>query len=92
MQYETRSSNLLKLKYGGKMKERARENYYTLVGIYHLNFPDFPHIRASPNGIIDWGCCDKKLVQIKFPSQIFMMFIEMQKWQKLCYFATHQKM
>ena len=67
MQYETPSSNLLKLKYGGKMKERARENYYTLVGIYHLNFPDFPHIRASPNGIIDWGCCDKKLVQIKFP-------------------------
>ena len=49
MQYETPSSNLLKLKYGGKMKERARENCYTLVGIDHLNFPDFPHIRASPD-------------------------------------------
>ena len=50
------------------MEEKARENYYTLVGPYHLNFAitktdlhisaDYPHLGAS---------CGKGLVEIKCP-------------------------
>ena len=36
MQYETSSSNLPNLKYGREMEERGWENYYALVGPYHL--------------------------------------------------------
>ena len=77
MQYETPSSNLRNLKYGREMEERARENYYALVGPYHSNFAitktglhisaDYPHLGASPDGIIDCDCCGKGLVEIKCP-------------------------
>ena len=69
MQYETPSSNLPILKYGRKMEERVRENYYTLVGPYHLDFgitktglyisSDYPHLNLSPDGIVDCDCCVK---------------------------------
>ena len=32
------STDLSNLKYGREMEERARENYYALVGSYHTNF------------------------------------------------------
>ena len=59
------------------MEERARENYYALVGPYNSHFPitktglqnsaDYPHLGASPDGIIDCDCCGKGLVEIKCP-------------------------
>ena len=77
MQYETPPSNLPNLKYGREMEERARENYYALVGPYHLNFAitktglqisaDYPHLGASLDRIIDRDCCGKGLVEIKCP-------------------------
>ena len=51
------------------MEERVRENYYTLVGPYHLDFgitktglyisSDYPHLNLSPDGIVDCDCCVK---------------------------------
>ena len=77
MQYETPSSNLPNLKYGREMEERARGSYYTLIGPYRSNFTitktglhinaDYPHLGASPDGIIDCDCCGKGLVEIKCP-------------------------
>ena len=77
MQYETPSSNLPNLKYGREMDERARENYCALVAPYHSNIAitktglhisaDYPHLGASPYGIIDCDCCGKGLVEIKCP-------------------------
>ena len=77
MQHETPSSNLPTLKYGRAMEERARENYYALVGPYHSNFAitktgldiraNYPHLGASPDGIIGCDCCGKGLVEIKCP-------------------------
>ena len=76
MQYETPSSNLPILKYGRKMEERVRENYYTLVGPYHLDFgitktglhisSDYPHLNVSPDGIVGCDCCVKGLFEIKY--------------------------
>ena len=77
MQYVTPSSNLPNLKYGREMEERARGSYYTLIGPYRSNFTitktglhinaDYPHLGASPDGIIDCDCCGKGLVEIKYP-------------------------
>ena len=77
MQCETPSSNLPNLKYGREMEERARENYYALVGPYHSNFAitktglhisvDYPHLGAFPDGIIDCDCFGKGLAEIKCP-------------------------
>ena len=77
MQYKTPSLNLPNLKYGREMEERARENYCALVGPYHSNFAitktglhinaDYPHLGASPDGIIDCDCCGNRLVEIKCP-------------------------
>ena len=76
MQYETPSSNLPNLKYGREMEESPRENYYALGGPYsnfgitktglHIS-ANYPHLGASPDGIIDCKCCDKGLVEIKCP-------------------------
>ena len=51
------------------MEERVRENYYTLVGPYHLDFgitktglyisSDYPHLNLSPDGSVDCDCCVK---------------------------------
>ena len=59
------------------MEERARGSYYTLIGPYHSSFTitktvlhinaDYPHLDASPDGIIDCDCCGKELVEIKCP-------------------------
>ena len=70
MQYETPPSNLPNHKYGRGMEEIARESYYGLFGPYHSNFAitetglhisaDYPHLGASPDGIIDCDCCGKR--------------------------------
>ena len=59
------------------MEERAGGSYYTLIGPYHSSFTitktvlhinaDYPHLDASPDGIIDCDCCGKELVEIKCP-------------------------
>ena len=95
MQYETPLSNLPNLKYGREMEERARGSYYTLIGPYRSNFTitktglhinaDYPHLGASPDGIIDCDCCGKGLVEIKCPRRYLTGW---QGWENDKNFAT----
>ena len=65
MQYKTPLSNLPNLKYGSEMEEKVRGSYHTLIGPYHSDFAitktglhinaDYPHLGASPDGIIERG-------------------------------------
>ena len=95
MQYETPSLNLPNLKYGREMEERARKNIYALVGPYHSNFvitktglhisTDYPHLGASPDGIVDCDYCGKGLVEIKCSRKYSA---GLKRWENNKIFAT----
>ena len=76
MKYQTPLSNLPNLKYGREMEERARKNYYALSWSLSFEFCDHENWSthqyqlppsASPDGIIDFDCCGKGLVETKCP-------------------------
>lgn len=71
------SAAIPSLRWGVENEDNARKAYldticdehrnisYTQAGL-HIN-PDFPHLGASPDGIIECDCCGDGLIEIKCP-------------------------
>lgn len=76
-EYHFNSTKVPSLNWGISHEDTARKDYLDLATENHVNFecyqtglfinPDFPHLGASPDGIITCDCCGKGLLEIKHP-------------------------
>ena len=65
------------VQWGIKNEDTAREAYIDVVSEEHENFvlipaglhvdPSYPHLGASPDGLISCDCCGKGLIEVKCP-------------------------
>ena len=65
------------LRWGLTHEDQARSDYIKEASVHHVNFtysdsglhvnPRFPHLGASPDGMINCKCCGKGLIEIKCP-------------------------
>lgn len=69
--------NIPALQWGIKNEDTAREAYIDIVSEEHENFVSipaglhvdlsYPHLGASPDGLINCDCCGKGLIEVKCP-------------------------
>ena len=74
---DSNSAKIPSLQWGLENEDIARKAYIDAVSGAHLNLsftaaglhinPDFPHLGASPDGIIECDCCGEGLIEIKCP-------------------------
>lgn len=74
---DSNSAKIPSLQWGLENEDIARKAYIDAVSDAHLNLsctaaglhinPDFPHLGASPDGIIECDCCGEGLIEIKCP-------------------------
>ena len=78
MQYDqTQTSRIPALKWGVDHEDQAREDYIDLMKQHHEGFechpagltvnPKYPHLGASPDGMVSCVCCGSGLLEIKCP-------------------------
>lgn len=76
--YDTKNlKNVLAIKWGREKEDVARTEYQTRKQQTHTNFkctlsglvvnPLYPHLGASPDGVIECDCCGVGLLEIKCP-------------------------
>ncbi|XP_019861952.1 PREDICTED: uncharacterized protein LOC109590481 [Amphimedon queenslandica] len=73
----SKSATIPSLQWGIENEEIARKAYIDTMSDGHCNIsfmpaglhvnPDFPHLGASPDGIIECDCCGDGLIEIKCP-------------------------
>lgn len=78
MQYDNKDlSHINAIKWGRNNECTARKSYAEAMKAHHHNFnvelcglfvhPDHPHLGASPDGVVNCGCCGRGTVEIKCP-------------------------
>ena len=78
MQYtQTQTNRVPALKWGVDHEDQAREEYIELMKQHHEGFechpagltvnPKYPHLGASPDGVVSCVCCGSGLLEIKCP-------------------------
>lgn len=75
--YKPQTSCVAALKWGVDYEDIAREEYFALLQQQHESFecspagltvnPSFPHLGASPDGVVICKCCGAGLLEIKCP-------------------------
>lgn len=76
-EYKFDSTKVPALNWGITHEDIAREEYIALVSEGHVEFvcfasglhvnPRFPHLGATPDGVVNCDCCGKGLLEIKCP-------------------------
>ncbi len=71
------SPKVAALEWGINNEPRARKEYITAVHATHFGFkventglhvnPEFPHLGASPDGLVSCSCCGNGLLEVKCP-------------------------
>lgn len=78
MQYYSCSDNVPALKWGRENEDNARKDYISHMKDKHTNLrvdssglvvnPNYPHLGASPDGIVSCDCCEnQRVLEIKCP-------------------------